>query len=74
MGKQNDKLIKNIDNIFDTSNLNEKRKDPIDILELYTTKVINREKQKKYFKQHPELWIKKMYKQKALNKSIKNQK
>jgi hypothetical protein len=49
------------------------KKDPIDILELYTKKVINREKQKKYFKQHPELWIKKMNKQKALNKSIKKQ-
>ena len=49
------------------------KKDPIDILELYTKKVINREKQKKYFKQRPELWIKKMIKQKELNKSKKKQ-
>ena len=47
------------------------KKDPIDILELYTKKVINRDKQKKYLKKHPELWIKKMIKQKKANNLIK---
>ena len=44
------------------------KKDPIDILELYTKKVINRDKQKKYLKKHPELWLKKMNKKKGLTR------
>ena len=39
------------------------KKDPIDILGLYTKKVINRERQKNYLKKHPEIWLKKMNKQ-----------
>ena len=39
--------------------LNKETKDPIDIMELYTKKIINREKQKQYLKKHPELWLKK---------------
>ena len=40
--------------------LNKEKKDPLDILELYTKKVINREKQKQYLKKHPKLWLKKL--------------
>ncbi len=36
------------------------KKDPIDILELYTKKIINRDKQKQYLKKNPELWLKKL--------------
>ena len=36
------------------------KKDPIDILELYTKKIINREKQKNYLKKNPRLWLKKL--------------
>ena len=36
------------------------KKDPIDILDLYTKRLINKEKQKNYLKKHPELWLKKM--------------
>ena len=35
------------------------KKEPIDILELYTKKIRNREKQKEYLKKNPRLWIKK---------------
>lgn len=35
------------------------KKDPIDILNLYTKKISNREKQKQYLKKNPRLWIKK---------------
>tara|TARA_R100001594_G_scaffold135809_2_gene177793 strand:- start:4801 stop:4968 length:168 start_codon:yes stop_codon:yes gene_type:complete len=48
--------------------LNKEKKDPIDILELYTKKVINRDKQKTYLKKHPELWLKKMHKKKKTKK------
>ena len=44
------------------------KKDPIDILELYTKKLINKDKQKKYLKKHPELLLKKMYKQRKQKK------
>ena len=47
---------------------NKKKKEPIDILELYTNKIINREKQKNYLKKHPELWLKKQQKRKSKNK------
>jgi hypothetical protein len=50
------------------------KKDPIDILELYTKKVINKDKQKKYLKKHPEIWIKKMIKQKQKKKLEKKPK
>jgi len=50
------------------------KKDPIDILDLYTKKVINRDKQKKYLKKHPKIWLKKMHKQKEINKLEKKQK
>ena len=49
------------------------KKDPIDILDLYTKKVINRDKQKKYLKKHPEIWLKKMHKQKEIMKKLKKQ-
>ena len=42
-----------------------KKKEPIDILELYTKKIINREKQKNYLKKHPELWQRKPQKSKS---------
>ena len=45
--------------------LNKEKKDPIDIMELYTNKIINREKQKNYLKKHPELWLKKLQKSKS---------
>jgi hypothetical protein len=42
--------------------------DPIDILDLYTKKIINREKQKQLFKKDiPELWLKKMKANKRKN-------
>ena len=41
------------------------KKDPIDIMELYTNKIINREKQKNYLKKHPELWQRKQQKSKS---------
>ena len=41
------------------------KKDPIDIMELYTKKIINREKQKNYLKKHPELWLRKQQKSKS---------
>ena len=44
------------------------KKDPIDILELYTKKISNREKQKQYLKKHPEIWLRKMHKQKKQKK------
>ena len=50
------------------------KKDPLDIFELYTKKVINRDKQKKYLKKHPEIWLRKMNKQKAIKKLEKKQK
>ena len=45
--------------------LNKEKKEPIDILELYTNKIINREKQKNYLKKHPELWQRKQQKSKS---------
>tara|TARA_R110002051_G_scaffold186858_1_gene256547 strand:+ start:20 stop:184 length:165 start_codon:yes stop_codon:yes gene_type:complete len=45
--------------------LNKEKKDPIDIMELYTNKIINREKQKNYLKKHPELWQRKQQKSKS---------
>lgn len=39
-----------------------KKKDPIDILALYTKKIANREKQKEYMKKNPELWLKNLKK------------
>jgi hypothetical protein len=50
------------------------KKDPIDILDLYTKRLINKEKQKNYLKKHPELWLKKMNKQKQKKKSEKSPK
>jgi len=47
------------------------KKDPIDILELYTKKVINRDKQKQYLKKNPKLWIKKINLKKKNNQSKK---
>tara|TARA_R110002020_G_scaffold238896_1_gene451446 strand:- start:186 stop:350 length:165 start_codon:yes stop_codon:yes gene_type:complete len=41
------------------------KKDPLDIMELYTKKIINREKQKNYLKKHPELWHRKKQKSKS---------
>jgi hypothetical protein len=47
----------------------DKKKDILDIFDLYSDKkLINRKKQKDYLKKHPELWLKKMYKQKAKKK------
>ena len=43
------------------------KKDPIDILELYTKKVINREKQKQYLKKNPRLWLKNLIQKKKNN-------
>jgi len=50
------------------------RKDPIDILELYTKKVVNKDKQKKYLKNNPKLWIKKVNKKNKENNQTINSK
>lgn len=47
------------------------KKDPIDILELYTKKVINRDKQKQYLKKNPKIWLKQLKLKKKNNQSKK---
>jgi hypothetical protein len=47
------------------------KKDPIDILDLYTKKVINRDKQKQYLKKNPKIWLKKLKLKKKNNQSKK---
>ena len=44
------------------------KKEPIDILKLYTKRIANREKQKQYLKKHPELWLKNLNKKKQTKK------
>ena len=45
--------------------LKKEKENPIDILDLYTKKIINKDKQKEYLKKHPEIWQRKLRKKKT---------
>jgi len=45
--------------------INKEKENPIDILDLYTKRINNRDKQKEYLKKHPEIWQRKLRKKKT---------